>query len=233
MRKLLTGMAVLAAMALGASTASAQVELEVSSSGATVTILTAPLGGPPPASTEILGAGSTSNGWTFVVLGTSNSPSLEPFGLDSDTIEAYCTGGGGCMSAPLVVFVSDVNFSTAPGLFTTLSVLNEPSTGSTSQTAWYNTSNGYFDGGTVIGSAITVSGSVPPAQTGQATLSGSVSGPYSLELKDVFTSGGSTGPSNFFDAAGKIGETPEPRSMLLFGTGLLVFAGLLRRRRRA
>ena len=55
--------------------------------------------------------------------------------------------------------------------------------------------------------------------------------PYSLTIEDTFTSG--TNATTFDLANVEIAATPEPRTMLLFGTGLLVFAGILRRRRRA
>jgi hypothetical protein len=230
MRKSLMGVLVLAAMAVGASTAKASaVEIDVYSPTDTVGNRQIGLLG-----TDI---GTLPNGWEFAVVATSNSPLSQPvFALQSYTVFAECQSvTDPCATHPLLnllyVAVSSRGFDTVSGFFTALSVTDESTDESTAQDAWYNTANAYFDTGTSIGVVgVTGPASIMSPQSRFASVGVSSSGPYSLEILDVFDSGGTTDP---FEATGDIGATPEPRTMLLFGSGLLVFAGILRRRQRA
>jgi hypothetical protein len=175
--------------------------------------------------------GLLSNGWVYAVVGTSNSPGSQPFGLESFTIEAYCTSGG-CTTQPLYVFVSDVAFASVPGLWTTLDVTAEPSAGSTTQAAGFDaTTDGYFNFFGLVGAPLSVSGSASTLHplTGSGYYTASVTGPFSESLQDVFTSGGATGAADPFTVMGEIGATPEPRTLLLFGTGLFLIGAFVRR----
>ncbi len=228
MRKSMMGVLVFAAMAFGASTAKASaVGIDVyygSLNDQHITLLSG------------TDSGTLSDGWHFDV-DTSQPDS----GLQSYTVYAYCVAADACATAPLAnalsVAVSTVNVPTTDGFYETLSVTDESAglfKNVTLQDAWYNTANGYFDTGTTLGvigvSGAASSGSPLTASTGVTAAS---AGPYSLELLDTFIDYGPSGILNPFQATGDIVPTPEPRSMLLFGSGLLVFAGILRRRLRA
>lgn len=223
MRKLLLASAVAALLVLGASTAKAQTEVYVSdglSTSGTFTSFTS------LAPSPVVAAGAF-DGWSFSIFATSDAGFSQPFGLDALTFTATCLGGAfACISNPLDVFVSDINFTqSASELYTRLQVTSQPSTATTTQNGWFNNANGYFDHGTSIG-AISVAGGSGSAS---GTLTASVSGHYSMELEDAFSANGSTSLSSFM-ANGVIGTTPEPRTMLLFGTGLILFGAILRRR---
>lgn len=171
---------------------------------------------------SLVGVFTTSDGWTVAVSGESNTPMSQPFGLEALTITATCAGGG-CLSNPLDVFLSSIDFSEpASGLFSLLTVTAAPSGGTSTQYGYSNNSNGYFDTGTLVG-PITVSAT----GSASATAGASFSSKYSLELEDIFNANGSSG---IFTAIGEIGTTPEPATMLLFGTGLFLFGAILRRR---
>ena len=183
-----------------------------------------------------LAAGSL-NGWSYVIADDSNSPSGLPYGIESYTFEASCVSGG-CLTAPLRMFVSSVDFDSVPGLFTSLSVVGEPISGSTSQASFFNTDNLYFGlwatppasapygdpTGTYFGTPISVSGG---AGSSEGYYTAPVSGPFSLTLEDTFISGGSTSPFNA--VTGEIGAAPEPRTLLLFGAGLFLIGAFVRR----
>lgn len=225
MRKSLIAFVAIAAMVvLGTSAAKASVtEIFLASDGFSSGVISG-TGMPSVASTS-----GSLNGWTYAVVGTSNSPSSQPlFGLQSFTIEAYCVSGG-CTTEPLDVLVSDVGFASVPGLWTTLDVTAEPSAGGTTQVSAFNPLNGYFTG--VPFGVLSVSGSASNSQplTGAAYFPISITGPFSETLADIFSSGGATGTMNAFEAMGEIGATPEPRTLLLFGTGLFLIGAFIRR----
>lgn len=221
MRRALMGILVLAALVIGTSTAKAQTEITLSSGTKTVTA--SGVG-------SVTYSSSNFNGWSvFLEVGASNSPNLGPFyGLDLISVLVSCPSGA-CLSAPLDVYVSDTGFTQTvlSGGFSSSYGSTQSGTGANStQTAWDSTSNAIFGEGTLIGT-------IPFSGTGG--FSGSVSGggpagpsAYSLTLEDAFSANGST--ASFGVNNGDIGPTPEPGSMLLYGSGLLVFGGILRRR---
>jgi hypothetical protein len=230
MRKSLMAFVAIAAMVALTSAAAKATETAVyiASGAATPAEFLGNAGAP-----SVAGAGgSLSNGWVYAVVGTSNSPSSQPlFGLESFTIEAYCAGGG-CTIQPLYVLVSDVLFASVPGLWTTLDVTAEPTSGSTAQAAGFDaTTDGYFNFFGSVGPPLSVSGSASSLHplTGSAYYTASVTGPFSESLQDLFTSGGATGATSAFTAMGEIGATPEPRTLLLFGTGLFLVGAFIRR----
>jgi hypothetical protein len=211
MRTRWAGLAALAAMVFaGAPRASASVaEIEVSFGGGTPVGITNP--------TSI-----SHDGWTVVFVGAaSNSPSYEPFdfGLDSGTFDVSCASS----TCPVLqISASSTGFESAEGFFTTYSLVSEAG-GTTSESAYYSTSNTLFSEGSSIG---TISN---PPFPGETAFTGAVpAGPYSLTIVDTFTDG-STG-ANFFLVNADIGAAPEPRSILLFGSGLLLLGVILRRR---
>lgn len=178
-------------------------------------------------------ATGTINGWTISISqGTSNSPVVTStvFGIDMTNLTATCTGapGVGCSVDALAVTYSDINFTTPNSSFVmTYSSTQTGATASTTATAWDDTTNTLFGMGTLIGS-------VGPF-VGTGGFAGSVSGggpagpaPYALTKLDVFSSGG--GPASF-SSDDMITGVPEPASVVLFGSVLIVCASRFRRRK--
>jgi len=216
MQKLFIGTVVLLAMAFGASTAKASSTEITLSSGSGPTTYTA------------TGSGTLSyinlnfNNWIVVLeQGLTSSPSSIPQGIELIS-QIACQLVGGC--DPLTVDFSGTGFTTAaPSFFTTYNMTAESgSTSSTTQTAWYGTSLLDHSGG-LIGS-VGFSGGVGSGS--KTAVGGGPASSYSLTVQDLFNSpsGGAT-----FSANGEVGVTPEPSTMLLFGSGLLLLGGFLRR----
>jgi hypothetical protein len=159
------------------------------------------------------------NGWTIDIGGTSttspNQITLQgvPPSLDF-SISCFVTA---CEGDPLTVEFSSTGFTGgAPGFFTTYDLNEVGSSPSSTQTGSYGT--------TSIGT-ITFTGTVV---NGSTTLyGGSAPGGYSLSIEDVFNAGGGAAA---FDGKGFMGATPELGTMVLFGSGLVLFGGVLRRR---
>lgn len=169
------------------------------------------------------------DGWDiYFFTGTSNSPSLTPFGIDLSGLTAACISGS---CAPLTVSISDDGFAGpigANGFSTTLSDTQEGK-GSVTQTAYFGQSNSYFDTSGTIGS-ITLTGSSADTVDG----GGPASTPYSITLTDVFTASCTGNGCVSFSIDGDVAaaSTPEPGTLALFGAGLLGCAIFVGRRRR-
>ncbi len=211
LKKLLLG-TVLAACA--ASVASAD-SLEIESSGATTAVVNG--------TGTAMYTNSDFNGWNIsITFGSSNSPSLSPYGLD---MTALVSCNGAC-SNPLEIFFSDTNFSGPLGagdLGTSYSATVSGSGGSTTETAWVDPTNTLFGQTATIGSI----GPFTGTNSGTALGGPSVAGPYSLTIEDIFTAGAN--PVSFStDAA--VTATPEPSEALMLGMGLLSLLGLVRRK---
>jgi hypothetical protein len=228
MRKWMIVLAVFTvALTIGSKNTKAQTELKLTSGSANTGII---IGVFNAGGSTVSFSSPNFNGWSvFIEVGTSHSPTLQPFfGLDLITVNLSCQSGA-CLTAPLNVSLSDIGF-TQPvlvnGFVTAFSSTQSVTSPSASQTAWDDTGNGFFGMGTAIGT-------IPFAGPGVFTSSVNGGGPagpgaYSLTIKDTFSAGGSAA---FFNANGDIAAvTPEPGSMLLFGSGLLVVGGILRRR---
>jgi hypothetical protein len=170
------------------------------------------------------------NGWNLqIVFGSSNSPALQGvnglFGLDVTSLTATCTGLGACSSDTLTIEFSDTDFTQVVGAggFTTTYSSTQVG-GSTTQTAWADTTNTLFGHSGLIGSV----GPFIASDHGSVS-GGGPAGPaaYSLTIRDVFDS---LGGAASFSTDGNITAVPEPGSLMLLGSGLLGFAGFARRK---
>ena len=170
----------------------------------------------------------TVGGWSLsIVSGTSHTPTLVPFGIDVSSLTASCTVSGGCTGAAnqLHVIYSDINFGTAvpAGGFQTSFSDTQSGTGTVTENAYFSNGNGLFTETTLIGSLSFTS-------TNHGTASG---GPiaavpnYSLTLEQIFDGGDATS----FSVDGNITAVPEPVSVALFGTVLVLCGARLRRRK--
>ena len=211
MRKPLIGMVVLLAMALGASTARAGNRQKRLSSGITT------YSDHSFRRTEL-------HDFPFQRLGVFLRRRTHQYSqgvrylIGMELMSQIICVSGGC--APLKVDFSGTGFTTvALGFFTTDNMLAENgSTSSTTQTGWYDTSDAHLGMGGTIGS-VGFSGTTSGSKTASG---GGPASSYSLTVQDVFNSG--SGEASF-SADGYVGATPEPRTMLLFGSG---FAGVRR-----
>jgi len=197
-------------------------ELELVSGATTIIITDNGAGDLNSGSGTILYTNSNLNGWNISFAGgTSNSPSLTPFGLDISSLTASCTGGG-CTTQALDIYYSDINFTQTAASFTT-TYSATIATGSTSQKAWDTVGNTIFGTGTLIG---TLGPYSSPSGAGSA-IGGGPAGPspYSLTLEDII-SANSSGVS----LDGNITTVPEPASLMMMGTGLIGLAGFARRK---
>ena len=91
----------------------------------------------------VAGTGTTTysnpnfNGWNIITaVGSSNSSGLTPFGIDLTTL-ATCTSGA-CLTTPLVVLYSDINFNVpvSAGGFQTAYSGSITGSGTTTELAW-------------------------------------------------------------------------------------------------
>lgn len=225
MRKSLIGVLTVVLMVLvGTSVAKASAaELMLESGGAT------------PITTSLTSYTNTNfNGWDISLeIDSSSSPttsSTDALGLMSYKIS--CSNST-CESNPLTIFASDIGFtSTIPGLSTFYGVQSETgSSASTSESSYYDDpGNAYFGTVSLIGTV----GPFTHPDSGGGGVNTPISGTYSLTIGDTFTAGGSTATFGGAFPLGlpsiaEISASPEPATMLLFGSGLLLFGIVLRK----
>jgi PEP-CTERM motif len=208
------------ALTIGSKNTNAQTELTLTSDGTTLSYSAA-------GNTPIVQS-ATVNGWVINVVATeTNSPGLTPDGIDLTSLSVKCIVLS-CQNTPLSISMSGTNFTqpvSANGFITTYTTLAKSGVaGSTTQVSYDDTTNTFFGTGTTIGTLGPLTGVGTRSAVG-----GGPAGPgqYSLTIDDTFKAGGSNAT---FSTFGNIAATPEPGSMLLFGTGLLVAVGVLRRR---
>ena len=122
-----------------------------------------------------------------------------------------------------------INFSAPIGGFNTRYITTVLGDGNTNEIAWANDSNTIFGLG-----ASNVIGNVGPFSS-PGGLDTKTGGPaaggvplYSLTLEQIINSNS----AGFFSTDGDITPTPEPASMILFGTGLLGLALVFFQRKR-
>jgi len=218
-------LAVLLAVGL-AHTALASAEMELVSGGSTVIITDNGVGDLDSTVGTITYSNTNLNGWVIsVTSGTSNSPGVDPFGIDLTSLTATCGSTQPCSSDPLQVWFSDTGFNVgAPGFQSDYSATITGSTASTSQTAWVTNANTIFGMGSLIGTV------GPFTSTNHGSVFGGGAGVplYSLTLEQIFTAGGH---SASFSADGNITAVPEPGAVVLLGTALVLCASGLRRKR--
>jgi hypothetical protein len=222
MRKWMVVLAVFTvALTIGSKNTNAQTELTLTSDGTTLSYSAA--GNAP---INVIGA--IVNGWVINVVTTeTNSPGLIPDGIDLTSLTVKCVLLS-CQSTPLVISLSGTDFTqpvSAGGFITTYTTLLESgAAASTTQKSYDDTTNTFFGTGTPIGTLGPLTGVGTRSAVGGGPAGPS---PYSLTIDDTFNAGGSNAT---FSAFGEIAATPEPGSMLLFGTGLLFAGAILRRR---
>jgi hypothetical protein len=220
----------LAGFALAGTASASTAELELQSAGVTSIIIVDQ--GPGDAST-VLGqvnySNSNFNGWNIeVTAGVSNSPTINPNGLDlTALVQPSSTLAP---TASLDIFFSDINFNVPISGFNTFysATMTGNTATTTNEIAWVDNTNTIFGQGSVIGN---VGPFNPSGGSGIAT-GGSAGGPlYSLTLEQVFNTNAGNGVT-LFSVDGNITPTPEPASMMLFGTGLLGLAVAFSQRKR-
>lgn len=172
---------------------------------------------------------SNFDGWNITfVNGVSNSPTTNPFGVDIGSLIASCNGGG-CLTDTLTVEVSDTGFTTpvgTNGFVNSYSLTGSSGSPSTTQAAFFDTTDTIFgQGGTICSVTLT-------STNGKTCQGGGPAGPspYSLTLVDTFAPGAGSYSSDGNIITIKV---PEPASLLLLGTGLLGFGFFVRRKNRA
>lgn len=171
------------------------------------------------------------DGWDVtLVAGSSNSPSTTPYGLSLISVSASCAVSS-CESNPLTIEFSGSGFTettpTPPDFNVSYTVSGESAGSSTTLTGYYG--HGLLDTAHQIGSPLTLTGPVT-IDTIATTGGHAPNTPYSLTLTDTFTAG--SDGATFFESTGLLAAAPEPATMLLFGTGLLLFGLVLRKRLR-
>jgi PEP-CTERM motif len=186
----------------------------------------------------VAGTGTTTysnpnfNGWNIdIVFGVSSSPKVSPFGLELAAV-VICTGGATCAANPLNIFYSDTNFNIAvpAGGFQTTYSATTTGVGTTNEIAWANSSNTLF----ALGATNKI-GSIGPFSSpgGFGTASGGPAGttPYSLTIEDIFTAnGGAASYSTDANVTAATAAVPEPSSLALLASGLLLATFLKYRR---
>jgi len=218
-------LAVLLAVGL-AHTALASAEMELVSGGSTVLITDNGAGDLDSTVGTITYSNTNLNGWVIsVTSGTSNSPGVDPFGIDLTSLTATCASGKPCSTDSLQVWFGDTSFNVpATGFQSDYSATITGSSASTSQKAWVDNTNTILGTGSLIGTI------GPFTSTGSGTVFGGGAGipPYSLTLEQIFSAGGH---SASFSADGNITAVPEPGAVVLLGTALVLCASGLRRKR--
>src|ERR1700722_3287584 len=90
-------------------------ELTLTSGATTVTILDNGAGDLTSAAGTVTYSNASFNGWNILITsGTSNSPTLNPFGIDIASLTATCNGGA-CATQSLKIDYSDINFNVPVG----------------------------------------------------------------------------------------------------------------------
>ena len=163
------------------------------------------------------------NGWLVLPFGGSSSPDVPSDPQLGSALFlgflAVCPGNdaGDCTEDPLHLFLSDTGFTTsiAPGVFEADFQVDQLVPGSTTLSAWYDTSGELFGRQLLIGTAT-------GATSGSSFFGGDAGpNPYSLTLEGLVVAA----PDGTAVQAGGLiaaSDAPEPGGMVLFGTSLIL-----------
>jgi hypothetical protein len=160
--------------------------------------------------------------WNLSVVGaTSYTPNaLQGVDLNSDT--ATCVSGA-CINSTLLIFFSDIGFTTPASSFTDSVGGSLTGSGSVQQRGWVSATNNLLALTSQIGGTLGPF-SAPPANYSGSASGAATEGPaaYSMTLEQEFMS---DAQADTFSADGQLTanvNVPEPMSLLLLGGCLLV-----------
>ena len=163
--------------------------------------------------------------WKVTVGDVSFSPNAYD-GLNDTVLSVTCNKN--CDANNLYVYVTDVGFTSPPSGFTLgYSLTSQVGGGTTTEWGYANDSNADYDvSGSVVGPITLAKVSANTAVGAGGPLNG---GPYSLTLAAEFDTKAS-GPVEYGTAGSIVANTPEPTSIVLFGT-ILSLGGFAFRRK--
>jgi hypothetical protein len=173
------------------------------------------------------------NGWLITVTtGNSNSPSLDPYGLETDIIATCETSACVGATEALNITYSDQNFTTLASSLEAAYSGVITGDGSTTALAYSSGTNALFAKTTLIGEVGPFSSSSSVGMPFGGTASGgpSPSSPYSLTLTDNLdaTAKGASFSTDLDITGFAPSPVPEPGAVVLFGTVLVFFTARLR-----
>ncbi|MGH9486271.1 MAG: PEP-CTERM sorting domain-containing protein [Terriglobales bacterium] len=152
----------------------------------------------------------TVNGWNVVsTTGSSFAPS-------NPLLQATTTASCGTCTSDLYLWITGDNYANNAAGFVTTAAVTSESGGAFTEYSYLNSDSGL----------LSTLGPFTSVASGDAVASVGATAPFALGLEQVFKPGASA----TYGVAGSINTTPEPATLALLGTGLLLLAFGLRRR---